>query len=186
MAQGRSSQSLDGEGDADDSPVKIPNHIGSDQHPVLGLDHTGIVVPDLEEAIEFYRQAFGAKVMLREAETAVNATALGIEDDPVRLQGALLQVGSGVLELHEYLTPTREGKRRTNDTGIGHIAFKVSDIDRACVHLRRHNVNFLSAPQLIRSGELAGRRWVYARDPWGNIIELCQHPTSIREQDTPS
>lgn len=143
---------------------------------VIGLDHAGIVVPDLEAAIEFYSRAFGAEVVSREADTDVDPVAIGLPGETVRLRGALLRSGSTTLELHEYLSPRGDAPRRICDVGIGHIAFAVTDIDAAHARLRREGVTFNSSPRTIDSGALAGRRWVYGRDPWGVVLELCQHP----------
>lgn len=141
----------------------------------IGLDHTGIVVPDLEAAIDFYVHAFRCQVVGREADTDVDSVAIGLPGERVRLRGAFLRTGGNVLEFHEYLNPGGSGARRPCDTGIGHIAFAVSNIDAAYDALRTV-VRFNSAPCTIDYGTLAGRRWVYGRDPWGVVIELCQHP----------
>ncbi|WP_395105054.1 VOC family protein [Actinomadura sp. SCN-SB] len=143
---------------------------------VIGLDHTGIVVPDLEQALAFYARAFGAVLVSREHDTEVDAEAIGLPGERVRLRGAILRVGGGQLELHEYLTPRGTGVRRVCDTGIGHVAFAVTDIDRACERLGSAGIRFNSRPVTIYSGPRKGRRWVYGRDPWGVVIELCQHP----------
>ncbi|WP_033289744.1 VOC family protein [Amycolatopsis jejuensis] len=143
---------------------------------ITGLDHTGIVVPDLEQAIRFYTTAFGAEVVGREPDTDVDPDAIGLPGEPVRLRGALLRCGAGLLELHEYLTPRGRESRRPCDTGIGHLAFAVTDIDAMYTSLRREGVTFGTTPQTIETGLYAGRRWVYGRDPWGVLIELCQHP----------
>lgn len=144
---------------------------------IAGLDHTGIVVPDLEAAIEFYVTAFGAELVGREADTDVASDAIGLPGERVRLRGALLRCGTGLLELHEFLVPQGRESRRPCDTGIGHIAFAVPDIDAAYDRLRAEGVAFMTAPQTIESGLYAGRRWVYGKDPWGVIVELCQHPS---------
>lgn len=144
---------------------------------IAGLDHTGIVVPDLERAIDFYTAAFGAEVVGREADTDVDADAIGLRGEQVRLRGALLRCGAGLLELHEYLAPRGHESRRPCDIGIGHVAFAVADIDAACARLRAEGVTFNTAPSTIESGFYAGRRWVYGKDPWGVVIELCQHPS---------
>lgn len=144
---------------------------------IIGLDHTGIVVPDLEAAIEFYTRAFGAEVVSREADTDVDPDAIGLPGEQVRLRGALLRTNGALLELHQYLQPTGTAARRVCDIGLGHVAFAVTDIDAAYEHLQREGMRFNTAPQTITSGVLAGRRWVYGQDPWGVVVELCQHPT---------
>ncbi len=142
---------------------------------VFDFDHTGIVVPDLEAAIAFYQRAFGAEVQTREADTDVDSDAIGLPGQRVRLRGALLRLGSSTVELHQYLEPTGTGRRRVCDTGIGHIALSVTDIDVAYAFLLQEGMEFNTEPQTISAGALAGRRWVYGRDPWGVVVELCQH-----------
>ncbi len=144
--------------------------------PAFALDHTGLVVPDLDAAVAFYLAAFGMRVVSRESDTDVPAAAIGLPGEHVRLRGAILQSGATHLELHQYLSPVGTGQRRACDTGFGHIAFVVADIDEAHRFLSRHGVTFNTEPQLIVTGGLAGRRWVYGQDPWGNVIELGQNP----------
>jgi len=143
---------------------------------VLGLDHAGIVVPDLNQAVEFYVRAFDVEVVGWEDETDADADALGLPGEHVRLRGALLRAGGCLLEVHQYLTPTGQTSRRVCDTGIGHLAFAVSDIDAAYTRLQDEGVSFNTEPRSIIYGFYAGRRWVYGQDPWGTVIELCQHP----------
>lgn len=146
-------------------------------HLEFALDHTGLVVPDLDAAVAFYVAAFGMTVVSRESDTDVSSSAIGLPGENVRLRGAILQAGTAQLELHQYLTPVGTGARRVCDTGFGHIAFAVLDIDEAYRFLIDQGVTFNTEPQLIATGGLAGRRWVYGQDPWGNVIELGQNPT---------
>lgn len=143
---------------------------------IVGLDHTGVVVTDLEAAIDFYTEVFGAQLVGREADTEVDPETIGLPGEEVRLRGALLRCGRGLLELHEYLTPRGHESRRPCDVGIGHIAFAVEDIDAVYERLREAGISFNTSPREIETGFYAGRRWVYGRDPWGVVIELCQHP----------
>lgn len=149
----------------------------SSTHPDFALDHTGLVVSDLDAAVAFYSATFGMTVVSRESDTDVPSSAIGLPGEHVRLRGAILRAGTTHLELHQYLAPVGTGGRRVCDTGFGHIAFAVSDIDEAYRFLIDRGVTFNSKPQLITSGGLAGRRWVYGQDPWGNVIELGQNST---------
>ncbi len=150
----------------------------SSTHPAFALDHTGLVVPDLDAAVAFYAAAFDMTVVSRESDTDVPSAAIGLPGEHVRLRGAILRAGTTYLELHQYLTPVGTGERRVCDTGFGHIAFAVPDINEAYRFLIDRGVTFNSEPQLIATGGLAGRRWVYGQDPWGNVIELGQNPTN--------
>jgi lactoylglutathione lyase/glyoxylase I family protein len=148
----------------------------SGPRPNFLLDHTGIVVPDLDAAVRFYVNAFGMTVLSRESDTDVDSAAIGIPGQPVRLRGAILKAGRTNLELHEYLTPRGIGSRNVFDEGIGHIAFAVTEIRAAYDYLRALGVTFNTEPNLITDGALAGRWWVYGKDPWGNVLELGQDP----------
>lgn len=149
--------------------------------PSFAIEHTGIVVPDLDAAVRFYTIAFGMGVLSREADTEVDSDAIGLPGEAVRLRGAILDGGTSYLELHQYLTPTGVAPRRVSDQGIGHLCFAVADIDEAYDYLRGLGVEFNTTPKLIAEGELAGRWWVYGKDPWGVVIELAQNPDSTKE-----
>ncbi|GAA2584391.1 hypothetical protein GCM10010399_13010 [Dactylosporangium fulvum] len=51
---------------------------------IEGLDHTGMVMPTWKAAVAFYERAFGAAVVVREADTDVDATAIGLPGETVR------------------------------------------------------------------------------------------------------
>lgn len=155
------------------SPAVPPD---DDTAGVLGIEHTGIVVPDLEAAVAFYTEAFGLSVLWREPDVGVDDVAIGLPGEEVRLRGAMLTSGSGMVELHEYLSPRGPGVRQVSDTGLGHLAFSVADIDAAHERLTGLGMRFNTPPQTIRGGPLDGRRWVYGQDPWGVVIELAQSP----------
>lgn len=148
----------------------------SAERPQMAFDHTGMVVPDLHEAVEFYITAFGFTVDSWEADTDVDPDAIGLPGEAVRLRGAILNAGNARLELHQYLQPTGTAPRRVSDQGIGHIAFSVADIQQSHQYLAGLGVTWNTEPNLITDGELAGRWWVYGKDPWGNVIELGQDP----------
>ena len=83
-----------------------------------GIHHLGVAVADLDEAIETYRQLFGAELELR--ETLLDQ---GVDT-------AVLRVGDARIELLAARGPdTPVGKfidRR--GPGMHHVAFEVSDV----------------------------------------------------------
>lgn len=146
---------------------------------MAALDHVGIVVPNLEEAIAWYSSVLGLRLLWRQDRHDVPGKAVGLRGNSmVRLAGAMLEAGPGRgIELHEYLIPPVESRdRKLHQAGINHLALAVSDIDEAVARLEKSGVRFEASPQLIATGILAGRRWVYGHDPFGVILELCQHP----------
>lgn len=84
------------------------------------IHHIGVVVPELEGAFRFWRDALGLKL----TKTAT------VPDQGVR--AALLQVGSGEIELLEPLSPDNSIGRflARRGGGLHHICFETDDIVR--------------------------------------------------------
>jgi len=85
------------------------------------IDHVAIAVHDLEAAIAYYREAFGAEVAHREV----------VESDGV--EEALLRVAESYVQL---LTPTRDtspvhAHLARRGEGIHHVAYRVADCAQA-------------------------------------------------------
>ena len=82
------------------------------------IDHIAIAVPDLGEAIDYYRETFGAVVDHREV----------VESDGV--EEALLKVAESYVQL---LTPTRDDStvakwlEKRGGPGIHHVGYRVAD-----------------------------------------------------------
>lgn len=152
----------------------------------MELDHVGIVVRDLDAAIEHYISAYGLRLKWTEPPTEVDPVAIGLPDEPVvRLRGAMLapRGGGTGLELHQYLTPQTgpaTGPRRICDEGIGHVAFRPDDLYGSVERLTRCHIAWNTAPRTIRGGPLHGRQWAYGTDPYGGVvIEVCTPPALL-------
>jgi catechol 2,3-dioxygenase-like lactoylglutathione lyase family enzyme len=140
---------------------------------VQRMDHVGIVVDDLAEAIAFFVE-LGLEPR---GETPVEGDwvdhIVGLEG--VRAQIAFLQTpdGHGRIELTRFLSPsTADGDRRApaNAPGIRHVTFAVEDIDATLTRLKARGAELV--------GEL-GRyedryRLCYVRGPAGIIVELAE------------
>jgi catechol 2,3-dioxygenase-like lactoylglutathione lyase family enzyme len=87
-----------------------------------------------------------------------------------------LTTGDGVLELLEY------GNRPDGDDtvppqnrlGSSHVGLRVDDIAATVADLESKGVVFLSPPNVVDEGTLAGWRWNYFLDPDGYTIELVE------------
>jgi catechol 2,3-dioxygenase-like lactoylglutathione lyase family enzyme len=137
------------------------------------MDHVGIVVDDLTDAVAF----FGELGLELQGEASVEGDwvdrVVGLEG--VRAQIAMLQTpdGHGRLELTTFHAPSTDGgypRAPANALGIRHIAFAVEDIDAVLARLRARGAELV--------GEL-GRyedryRLCYLRGPEGIIVELAQ------------
>ncbi len=141
---------------------------------ILAFAHPGIVVPDLEKAIEFYRKMFGFRVIGNESWENSNAydQAIGLKGSAAK--GVMMAGHNCHIEIFEYSAPkpTIEPPATflAHETGIRHIAFYVDDPQKELDRLIS-----LGGSALGRLPQGGGA--VYARDPFGNMIELCKIPS---------
>ena len=143
---------------------------------ILAFAHPGLVVPDLEGAREFYERMFGFRVITDEGWTDEPMIDRAIGSSGSATRGHLMAGHNCHLELWEFSAPDQQGPAPgtlgPHELGIRHLAFYVDD----CRAEYRRFIE-LGGETL---GEPVGddeHGWVvYCRDPFGNIIELCEIP----------
>src|SRR3954463_12913084 len=129
------------------------------------IDHVGIAVPDLDEAIAFYAKTFGVQSVHEETN----------EEQGVR--EAMLAVGSGEtrIQLLAPLPPesTTAGFFGRNGPGLQQLAFRVDDVAAVSATLRERGVRLLyDAP---KRGTADSRvNFVHPKDAGGVLVELVQ------------
>ena len=139
---------------------------------ITSMNHTGFVVRDLDQSVEFYRAGVGLEVVAtREREGGPISQVLGYADTHIKV--ALLRTGDGhVLELIQYVHPV--GAERPTDErntlGATHLAFDVEDIQQTFEQLNSRGGRMLNAPAEVAPG----RTVCYLQDPDGNWIELIE------------
>ena len=133
---------------------------------VTAVDHVGIAVPDLDEAIAWYADTFG----LVASHTETN------EEQGVR--EAMLSAPGDAGAAVQLLAPLRPGSPiarflERNGPGIQQVAYRVADVDAACAALREKGVRLLyEAP---RRGTAGSRiNFVHPRDAGGVLVELVE------------
>ena len=117
------------------------------------VDHLGITVPDLQQAIVFFTEVLGAEFLFsfKEGPGTSNPAnlneAFGVPKDS-KLQIAMLRLGPTLnLELMEYETSDqRKLMPRNSDFDAPHIAFFVSDMEAAAEYLTAHGCKLFSGP----------------------------------------
>ena len=137
------------------------------------VHHYGLVVSDLDRAVEFYRDVLGFELERRfEAQAESFGELLGVERAPAEL--AFLDGGNVKLELetHETSEVSVSDITTPTDVGVPHLCLEVDDIE--AVYREYSDVaNFLTPPG--RASD-SGAVIVYLRDPDGNLIELLELP----------
>jgi methylmalonyl-CoA/ethylmalonyl-CoA epimerase len=140
-------------------PAMIPEPL------LLAIDHVGVAVPDLDEAITFYSDTFG----LHAVHTETN------EEQGVR--EAMLAVGDSgsFLQLLAPLTPDSAIARflERSGPGIQQLAYRVKDIEAVSAALRSKGLRLLYDEP--RRGTSDSRiNFVHPKDAGGILVELVE------------
>jgi len=127
------------------------------------IDHVAIAVSDLEAAIAYYRDTFGAEVAHREV----------VESDGV--EEALLRVADSYVQL---LTPTRDDSPvakylQNRGEGLHHVGYRVDDCAAALDAVKARGGRVIDAvPRPGSRGTTVA--FVHPKGAFGTLIELVQ------------
>jgi len=129
------------------------------------IDHVGIAVSDLREAVERYRRTFGIEPVHRE-----RMDDQGVEE-------VLFAVGESFVQLLGALGPDTPvgrflGKR---GPGVHHVGYRVGSVPDALEHLRAEGVGLIDeAPRPGSRGTTIA--FVHPKDTGGVLVELVEAP----------
>ncbi len=139
---------------------------------ITGLNHSGLVVEDLDRSINFYRDVIGLEVVRTlEREGGPISEVVGYEN--TQLKGAMLSLNDGhLIELIQYINPEVSELPTQERAVLGgsHIAFNVDDIQKTMDALISNDAKQLNPPVETAPG----RKACYMQDPDGNWIELLE------------
>jgi len=138
--------------------------------------HTGFVVRDIDQTIDFYTNVVGLGLVGRtERSGGFASQLLGFRD--AHIKGAFVELGDGhQLELIQYINPpVGDSHLNLNDAGASHLAFFVENIEEFYSDKSSQGLTFNSEPASLfgDDGELL-RKALYARDPDGNWLEFVE------------
>jgi methylmalonyl-CoA/ethylmalonyl-CoA epimerase len=129
------------------------------------IDHVAIAVADLDAAVAWYREAFGATVAHREV----------VDGDGV--EEALLAVADSYVQL---LTPTRDDSPvarylRARGQGLHHVGYRVGDCAAALDAAVAAGARAIDAAP--RPGSRGTRvAFLHPKSAFGTLIELVEEP----------
>lgn len=145
------------------------------------IDHTGIVVSNLEKALRFYKEVFEIEPVFTHDSSGpeVDSAALGrmvdIEDPDLEIHFAILKIGDTNLELMEYHHPRGEILPfRSYDIGGMHLCFRVRDLEQTRRRLQSFGYDFTAEPIRLTDGPLAGHGFAYFRGHDNLLFELSE------------
>lgn len=136
---------------------------------VLGIDHIGIAVSNLDEALRFYTET------------------LGLEAGPIEessehgLRIARLRIGAVDLELIEAQDWERTTQRHLPHKGPGvyHFGLRVGDVDAAVAELEAAAVPLID--HVPREGDTMRVSFLHPDAANGALIELVTHKNAKHE-----
>ena len=134
-------------------------------HLFTTIDHVGIAVPDLDEAIALYRDTFGMRLAHEETneEQGVREAMMAVGDSGSSIQ--LLAPLSPESTIAKFLD--RSGP------GLQQLAYRVTDVDAVSAILRERGVRLLyDAPKRGTSGSRVN--FIHPKDAGGVLVELVQ------------
>jgi catechol 2,3-dioxygenase-like lactoylglutathione lyase family enzyme len=140
---------------------------------VKRMDNVGVVIEDIDAAIEFFTE-LGLDLegrALIEGDWAGGVT--GLHDMRVEIAMMRTPDGHSRLEISRFLAPPVVADHRSapvNALGYLRVMFTVQDIDDTLLRLRRHGAKLVG--EVVQYGETY--RLCYIRGPEGILIGLAQ------------
>jgi methylmalonyl-CoA/ethylmalonyl-CoA epimerase len=134
-------------------------------HLFTCIDHVGVAVPDLDEAIAFYRDAFGMEVQHQETneEQGVREAMVAVGDS-----GSCIQL---LAPIDESSTIAKFLDR--SGPGLQQLAYRVTDVEQVSAILRDRGLRLLyDAP---KRGTADSRiNFIHPKDAGGVLVELVE------------
>jgi catechol 2,3-dioxygenase-like lactoylglutathione lyase family enzyme len=153
---------------------------------LLGIDHIGITVPNVAQAVTWFEDALGCTSPL--AFGPFSGVGAVVDVDPAAVIEHIQHVRCGngpSVELFEYTAPGQDQSfRRNSDIGGKHLAFYVRHIDKAVARLTALGAEKLAGPLPVTEGPAAGQTINYFRTPFGTYVELISYPQGEAYADT--
>ena len=161
-------------GGAATAAAGAPQGNGAGQLGLVGMDHVGLTVPDIDEAVAWFQRVLGCSAPLTFGPFAdptgtFMQDLLGVHPRAVIEQITLVRCGrSANIELFEYDAPDQITTFPKNSDWAGHhVAFYVDDIDAAVAHMVAQGVQKLLGPLPVTDGPPPARRSTTSAHPSG-------------------
>ncbi len=129
------------------------------------IEHIGIAVENLDDAIKFYENVFGLE-------------CYKIEEVPdQKVKTAFFMVGQTKIELLESTSPDGPIAKSIEKKGPGihHIAFAVNGLQKSLDHAAEKGVRLIDN-QPRKGAEGLNIAFLHPKSTYGVLTELCEHP----------
>lgn len=132
------------------------------------LNHVGIAVPSIKDALKPYRKIFGIK-----GKDITRAKALPAQG----VRYSFVNLPSGQIELIEPYgdnSPIERFLQKNPKGGQHHVCFEVEDIRAAKAYVEKKGATVLNEPRIGAHGTLV--IFIHPKDFTGTLIELMETP----------
>lgn len=130
------------------------------------LNHVGVAVPDIRQAIETYRTLYGVS----DITEPFDMPAQGVKVCFVNLPNSQIEL----IEPLNADSPIYKFIQKNPKGGQHHICFEVADIEQAVTEMQARGATILGAPRLGAHGTLI--IFVHPRHSDGVLVELMETP----------
>jgi len=124
------------------------------------FNHVGIAVKDLDRAVEFFQEAYGAKLVWRKK----------YEDE--KMESALISIGEAQFELLASLEPQSLIDRfiESRGEGIHHVSLEVDQFDQAIEEIKAKGLRVISEADT----EDFKAAFIHPKSNFGVLTEIIQ------------
>ena len=142
---------------------------------IIGFNHIGLVVKDLDKMLDFYQRATNFELINRE-KISDNDAANKLLGDTVSYEIATLKSPNFLLELTQFdnQTDTVIEKMPPYGPGMTHTCFQTSEKNSGYRQFVKAGVDILSRGEEPIDLGGYGVTYAYGHDPEGNMMELEQ------------
>ncbi|WDV45801.1 lactoylglutathione lyase family protein [Clostridiaceae bacterium M8S5] len=146
------------------------------------FSHIGISVPDLDKAVQFYKEVFGWYVLMEPSEIKKDDSAIGIMCNDVfgdaweSFKIAHLSTGDRIgVEIFEFSqNETPKNNFEYWKTGLFHFSIQDPDIEGLVKKIVEHGGKQRMPIREYYPGKKP-YKMCYVEDPFGNIFEVYSH-----------
>jgi catechol 2,3-dioxygenase-like lactoylglutathione lyase family enzyme len=154
-----------------------------------GVDHVGLTVPNLQEAVKFFVNVVGCEEFFSNKGGPRNDDWMkeNLNVDPrATATNHRVRCGDGAnFELFEYQSPDqRTVQPKNSDYGGHHLAFYVDDIEATVAYLRSKGLRVFGDIKTNAAAPTKGLSWIYVLAPWGTQLEFLSYPKGLEYEKT--
>ena len=165
-------------------PSGVPTHFTSSIPTARDVDHFGVTVPDLEQAVAFFQDVLGAELLWKLPASGLPGDAMTARyrvDPHARVASAMLRLGPSVnIEVLQYQVPVQKADSSgAQEVGAPYLGFYVADVAAACTWLAQHDCTLLQETDAPPGSPREGEHGRFVATPIRLMLEVLSRPAHL-------